>query len=168
MDSPNADTLVAIKDYENYFINRNGEIYSLQGKKKLRKLKPYHQSNKYLTVYFMKNGKKNAKTVHRLLAMTFLENNDPDKCEVDHINRIKTDNRLDNLRWVTRKVNATNKLPKGTICYIKELNVKCYRARYNHYNNETKEIYRRSKYFSSLQEAEDQLISWRAAEIRIF
>lgn len=45
--------------------------------------------------------------IHRLVAITFLEN-PSNKPIVDHINRIRTDNRLKNLRWVTAKENAKN------------------------------------------------------------
>jgi len=45
--------------------------------------------------------------VHRLVAMAYLEEYD-EGCIVDHINRIKTDNRLVNLRIVSRAINARN------------------------------------------------------------
>lgn len=53
---------------------------------------------------------KNTKPVylHRYLADC------PDGLEVDHINHNKLDNRRDNLRVVTRKINALNKIAK---CY---------------------------------------------------
>ena len=45
--------------------------------------------------------------IHRLVAETFIPN--PENLpEVDHINRIKTDNRVDNLRWVSVKDNRRN------------------------------------------------------------
>ena len=46
---------------------------------------------------------------HRLIALQFIQNDDPEnKIQVDHINRIKSDNRLENLRWVTSSENIMN------------------------------------------------------------
>ena len=53
------------------------------------------------------DGKQHMKYVHRLVAITFIPN--PDNLnEVDHINRIRNDNRPENLRWVTRTENVNN------------------------------------------------------------
>ena len=49
---------------------------------------------------------------HRILALQFIEN--PDNLpEIDHINRIRTDNRLENLRWVSNSENQKNKSSYG-------------------------------------------------------
>ena len=60
--------------------------------------------------------------VHRLVAETFLENID-NKPFVDHINRLRDDNNIENLRWVTQQENNCNtsrSLPKMTTEEFKE------------------------------------------------
>ena len=46
---------------------------------------------------------------HRLVAMQFIPNNDPEnKTEIDHINHVRSDNHISNLRWVTHASNMRN------------------------------------------------------------
>lgn len=61
----------------------------------------------YTSVTLWRNGKGTRYNVHRLLMRAFVPNpnNHP---HIDHINAIKTDNRLENLRWCTAKENANN------------------------------------------------------------
>jgi len=51
--------------------------------------------------------KKIKSSVHRIIASSFL-GFEKDK-EIDHIDRNKANNRLDNLRWVTKSENGMNK-----------------------------------------------------------
>jgi hypothetical protein len=48
------------------------------------------------------------KRVSRLVALTFIPNPE-NKPDVDHINRNVEDNRLENLRWVTKSENQLNR-----------------------------------------------------------
>lgn len=49
--------------------------------------------------------------IHRAVAELFIPNPENKPC-VDHINTIRTDNRADNLRWVTHKENQNNPLTR--------------------------------------------------------
>ena len=48
--------------------------------------------------------------IHRLLAYTFIPNDDPiHKIQIDHINYNRQDNRIENLRWVSCSSNLKNR-----------------------------------------------------------
>lgn len=60
---------------------------------------------------FDKNRRRKQLKVHRLVAMAFIPNPDNKPC-VDHINGIRSDNGLENLRWATHKENINNPITK--------------------------------------------------------
>lgn len=91
-----------IEGYEGiYKISKDGKVFSLY---KNSYLIPQNHPGGYLLVGLCKNGKKNHRTTHRLVAKAFIDN-PLNKKEVNHINGIKTDNRVENLEWVTRCEN---------------------------------------------------------------
>lgn len=61
--------------------------------------------NWYLRVCLYKDLLHKNITIHRLIALTFIKNPEKKSC-VNHINWIKTDNRVENLEWVTNKENT--------------------------------------------------------------
>ena len=89
-----------IKGYEGHYqVSDMGNVRSL---KRNKNLKPSPSNHGYLLVDLYKDGKRKMCKVHRLVAQTFIPNPE-NKPTVDHINTIKTDNRVSNLRWFTRK-----------------------------------------------------------------
>lgn len=89
-----------------------------------RIITPQHNKQGYLSVSLYKNGKSKRHLVHRLVMLAFVPNAE-NKPHIDHINTIKDDNRLENLRWATPKENANNEI---TIEYMKTAHSSdCYR-----------------------------------------
>lgn len=67
--------------------------------------------------------------VHRLVAQAFIPN-PYNHTDVDHINRIRADNRVSNLRWSTRSDNSYNRITSvGLVEHIIQLHEEGYSAR---------------------------------------
>ena len=114
-----------IQGFPNYLIFRNGSILSkgcLANGKPPKFIKPYMRGN-YLSYMLCNDKKQKNKNIHRLIAIHFIPN--PNNLPlVDHKNRIKTDNRIENLRWVSSSDNnqnvgkrIDNKTGHKNICY---------------------------------------------------
>ncbi len=71
-------------------------------------LKPSTIAAGYRTVILSINNIQRAFSVHKLVALAFL-GPCPDGYEIDHINRDKTDNNIENLRYATKRENAWNR-----------------------------------------------------------
>ena len=94
-----------IRDYENYSVSSFGNV---RNDKTDRILKPRKDTGGYYKVDLCKKGKAKTHTIHRLVAIAFLPNHD-NKPMVDHIDEIKTNNNITNLRWSTDSQNNCNK-----------------------------------------------------------
>lgn len=112
-----------IKGYEGYYqVSNTGKIKTLEhniirhnGKRLTIKEKILNGSKDtkgYLQVELKKDGKRNIKFIHRLVAETFIENPN-NKLQVNHINGDKSNNGIDNLEWVTCSENIHHAWKNG-------------------------------------------------------
>lgn len=92
-------------------VKRLKKVHCNHGKRNIVKreliLKQSLDHKGYFTVTISNGIEHKTQKVHRLVAKAFIPNPD-NKPQVDHINRIRTDNRVENLRWATAKENSRN------------------------------------------------------------
>lgn len=98
-----ASNLGRVKSLPKIWIAGNGSVHKHNGKM----LKLCQDKSGYLLTKFTKNLNSKTIKVHQIVAIAFLEHK-PNKYEmvVDHINDIKSDNRVENLQIVTPRFNA--------------------------------------------------------------
>lgn len=92
-----------VKSIERYILSGKGYGLHKYGGKVLKS----GSSNGYLRVSLCKDKHIGHFSVHRLVAEAFIPNPDS-KPEIDHINTVRNDNRVENLQWVTKQENARN------------------------------------------------------------
>lgn len=116
-----------IPNYNNFYEASNtGKIRSVDrivkqrnNRKQLKKgkiLSPSINRCGYLVQPLSRNNKLVSFTVHKLVAITFLEK-PKYKCEINHKDGNKLNNNVDNLEWVTRSDNLRHAVKNNMITY---------------------------------------------------
>lgn len=105
----NLSNFKPIPGYEDYLINENGQVYS---KKRNKLLSPFYNRRGYLRVNLYRNKKRKFFSIHRLVAMTFL-NNSNNLPQVNHIDGNKLNNNISNLEWCTNFQNNKHAWDNG-------------------------------------------------------
>ena len=97
-----------VPGYSNYKVSSKGRVWSSTSNKIM---KPSIDSYGYYVVGLTRDKQRKHHKVHRLVALTFyFVDNDDDACklQIDHIDRVKTNNKLLNLRFCTGTENNRN------------------------------------------------------------
>ncbi len=124
---------------KNYFINTTGFILSLKIRT-TKFLKTRIDRAGYITVRLTQDGNTTTYFLHRLIAETFIPNTE-NKPFVNHINGIKTDNRIENLEWVTHSENVQHAFDIGlNNASSKKIIDKCTGKIYKSISNAAKEL----------------------------
>ena len=109
-----------IPHYEGlYQVSSLGRVWSIRSQKYLKPL----ETNGYLRVaLYGRNGKAKKELIHRLVGMAFIPNPE-NKPQINHLNEIKYDNRVENLEWSTSKenINYGNRTKQAAISRYKEV-----------------------------------------------
>ena len=115
-----------IKDFPGYTITDDGKVISYKFNEP-RIMKTWLQESGYENIKLCKNNITYHFLIHRLVAEAFIPN--PDNLpEINHKNKIRNDNRVENLEWCTRIDNLYESYETMTAvrnfknCYLKKIN----------------------------------------------
>ncbi len=105
----------AIPGYEiSYEASSFGRIRRIgfgRGVKSMRIIRPWTGNHQYFVLRLCKNCVKKTFLVHRLVAMTFIENSD-ESLSVNHKDFNRKNNHVDNLEWLTHIENIRHAIPR--------------------------------------------------------
>ncbi len=134
-----------IAENEKFKISNYGRIINCKGEKEVEVNRTYINGYQNLQLKQRVNGKSTSRYVHKLVAEHFLEQNDG-ICVI-HLNYDKTDNRVENLKWATKREKEIhqfsnpeykNRPRRRTYSKLTETKVKLIKRKINDPNRRTR------------------------------
>lgn len=106
-----------IEGFPRYEISNKGRVKSFTNPKKPKILRPHRLKSGYLLVHLAKgeewgSNQTECVRVHKLVADAFIPNPE-NKCHIRHKNLNREDNRVENLKWVTREESNADPITKA-------------------------------------------------------
>lgn len=133
-----------------YILYSTGEIFDVE----VGVFRKAHKNSRgYMDYTFSGDGIQSIITVHRLIAEAFIPNPKNKPC-IDHINTVKDDNRIENLRWCTQQENMNNPITYERVNNAKKKSI----AGFDKNGNEVCR-------FNSLKEARNEGYSCHIAQV---
>ncbi len=101
-----------VKDNENYEVSTYGNIRRSNNHKIKQ---PILDQRGYYKVDLYKDGKRKTKRIHRAVMEAFVECDDPNNKQINHIDGNKLNNEITNLEWCTGSENMKHAYKTGLI-----------------------------------------------------
>lgn len=101
-----------VRSIDRFYLSTRGKKVPIKGEAKKLHVNP----DGYLELNIKRDGVQKLVRAHRLVADAFIPN-PHDKPEVNHINGVKTDNRVCNLEWCTGEENTAHAVRTGLVKY---------------------------------------------------
>lgn len=113
--------VIHLSGYKDYLISNYGNVISLKHKK-IRRMRKTFDNDGYYGVMLCTNHLKKRIKISILVANAFIKKVNKSHTIVNHINGIKSDDRVENLEWCTVKENSLHAVKLGLINFKGENN----------------------------------------------
>lgn len=110
-----------IAENENFKISNFGRIINCKGNEEFLVKETFTNGYQILHLRQKRNGKSTGRYVHKLVAQHFLKQNDG--IYVIHINYDKTDNRIENLKWATKREKELHQFSNPNWVKVRKNNI---------------------------------------------